>query len=223
VVKRAAVLVAALVPLHSCADADPSTSGGASSSTPAATAERCRVDLHGKGGAGSSPRLEDGVVVLTPRGNGEGWGGREWRYGGREEFDDAVATVRAAVDAAGCDRVAVHGFSNGASFAAAMVCAGETLDGRLVGVLVDDPVTDDATRGCARPDDVPVVVLWTGALDTIAPAGTACAEVDWTCSGGAVRGIDAFVDDLGLDATSSPYREHRRHDGAPQPAAWLAG
>jgi hypothetical protein len=223
VVKRAAVVIAALVALASCAGAERSSSGEGAGTTPDVTAERCRVDLHGKGDTGANPRLEDGVAVLTPTGNGEGWGGREWRYGRPEELDDAVTSVRSVIDAAGCTRVAVHGFSNGASFAAALICAGETFDGRLVGVLVDDPVTDDATRGCARPDDVPVVVLWTGALDATAPVGTPCADVDWTCSGDVVRGIDAFVDDLRVDVTASPYTEHRRHDDAPQPAAWLGG
>lgn len=219
-VRRIALLVGVLVPLHACGDAAP---GGSGPGDAAVAAERCRVDLHGKGGAGSEPRIVDAVAVLAPTGNGEGWGGREWRYAGQEALDDAIDAVRTVIDAAGCRRVVVHGFSNGASFAAALVCAGETFGGRLVGVLVDDPVTDAATVGCARPADVPVVVLWTGALDATAPAGTACADVDWTCAGGVVRGIDAFVGDLGVDATPSPYTEHRRHDDAPQPAAWLGG
>jgi dienelactone hydrolase len=225
VVRRTAAVATAALTLAltgACGDADDTDDDTAGGRAPV-TAERCRVDLHGKGGDGAPARLDGDVAVLSPTGNGEGWGGREWRYASDDELAAAIAAVRTAIDDAGCERVAIHGFSNGAAAAAAMLCSGETFDGRLVGVLVDDPVTDDATAGCARPDDLPVDVLWTGALDEAAPPGTACADVDWTCAGATVRGIDAFAADLDATVTPSPHREHRRHDAAPQPAAWLAG
>ena len=161
--------------------------------------------------------------MLRPDGNGEGWGGREWRYDDPDERAAAIAVVREAVAAAGCERVALHGFSNGAAFAAALVCSGETLDGRLAGAVVDDPVSDAATLGCRPDPSVQLALYWTGALGDIAPPGTDCAAVDWTCAGGAVRDIDEFAADLGVSVTPSPFDEHRRFDDAPEPARWLSG
>ena len=114
----------------------------------------------------------------------------------------------------------VHGFSNGASMAAALYCSGDDLDGRLVGVVVDDPVTDSATIGCA-PADVPVTLYWTAALDDTAPPGTDCASIDWTCAGDTVRGIDAYAADLGIAPTTSPFDDHRWYVDSPVPFSWL--
>jgi dienelactone hydrolase len=215
-VVRASTVVlalAAFAALAACSDGDAGS----------VTAERCRVDLHGKGDQGADPTLVDGVAVLRPDGNGEGWGGREWRYDDPDDLATASAIVRDTVDAAGCDRVAIHGFSNGGAFAASLICSGDTLDGRLVGVVVDDPVSDDATLGCRPDPSVQVALYWTGALDDVAPPGTDCATIDWTCAGGSVRAIDEFAADLGVRVTPSPFDEHRRFDGAPEPARWLSG
>jgi dienelactone hydrolase len=209
------LVLAALVALAACSDGD----GDAGS----VTAERCRVDLHGKGDQGADPALVDGVAVLRPDGNGEGWGGREWRYDDPADLAAGSEIVRDAVDTAGCDRVAIHGFSNGAAFAAALVCSGETLDGRLAGAVVDDPVPDAAPIACLADPSVELALYWTGALDDVAPPGTDCATVDWTCAGGAVRAIDEFAADLGVSVTTSPFDEHRRFDDAPEPARWLSG
>jgi hypothetical protein len=103
------------------------------------------------------------------------------------------------------------------------VCSGDTLGDRLVGVVVDDPVTDAATLGCRADATVPIALYWTGALDATAPPGTDCDSIDWTCAGGRVRGIDAFAADLGVATTPSPFDEHRRFDDAPEPARWLSG
>ncbi len=187
----------------------------------AVTAADCIVVLHGKGGTGAEPLLRSGRAVLAPDGNGEGWGGREWRYSNDADFSDALERVRRTVEGAGCERVVLNGFSNGAAFAAALVCSGDTLDGRLAGAVIDDPVTDAATVGCSRAPDVPVVVYWTGALEADAPPGTDCAPIDWTCAGGSVRGVEAFAADLGVTVTASPFTEHRPYVDAPEPAAWL--
>ncbi len=184
-------------------------------------AERCVVRLHGKGAEGA-PSTDDGggIAVLSPDGNGTGWGGRQWEYD--TDFGVAAATdiITATVDQAACERIVVHGFSNGASMAAALYCTGEQLDGRLVGVIVDDPVTDAATEGCT-PSDLPVTIYWTGALDETAPPGTRCDSLDWTCEGGIVRGIDAYAADIGVEATPSPYDEHRWYLDSPLPLMWL--
>lgn len=185
-------------------------------------ADDCIVLLHGKGDEGASATIADDVAVLRPDGNGEGWGGREWRYDDAEQLSDAIDVVADAVDDAGCRHAVVHGFSNGGAFAAALVCSGATLGGRLVGVVVDDPVADAATAGCDRPDDVRVSLYWTGALTAIAPAGTDCAPIDWTCAGGTVRGIDDFAADLRAKVRQSPFTEHRWYLDAPEPRQWLS-
>lgn len=184
------------------------------------SAERCVVRLHGKGGEGAAPSLTDDVAILNPEGNGSGWGARQWEYDSPAAFDAARALIATAVDGAGCRRVVVHGFSNGASMAAALVCSGERFDDRLVGVIVDDPVTDAATDGCRRTD-VPVTLYWTGALDETAPPGTQCGTVDWTCDGGAILGVDAYAADLGVAPTRSPFDEHRWYLDSPLPFTWL--
>jgi hypothetical protein len=195
---------------------------GCSSPDEAVTADRCIVRLHGKGGQGESSEVVDGIAILSPTGNGDGWGGRQWEYATSDDLDAATAVVSGAVDDAACERVVLHGFSNGASMVAAMVCSGTTLDGRLVGAVIDDPVTDDATVDCQPSAKVDSVVYWTGALDAAAPPGTPCDSVDWTCKGSEVRGIGPFVDDMGVTWKRSPYEDHRWHLDAPEPMAWLS-
>ncbi len=195
--------------------------GGDAPEPAAVSADDCIVVLHGKGGSGADPVVDEGVAFLAPEGNGEGWGGREWRYATDTDLAAGLDRVRGVVDDAACERVVLNGFSNGAAFAAALVCSGDTLEGRLAGVVIDDPVTDAATVGCSRDPDIPVVVYWTGALDADAPPGTDCASIDWTCAGGSVRGVDAFAADLGVAVTASPFSEHRPHVDAPEPADWL--
>jgi pimeloyl-ACP methyl ester carboxylesterase len=184
--------------------------------------DRCLVRLHGKGSSGTDPVLDGTVAVLAPDGNGEGWGDREWRYETTDELRAATSIVRDTIDAAGCERIAVQGFSNGGAFAVALLCAGESFGGRLVGVVVDDPVTDAASADCRPADGVEVVLYWTGALDEIAPAGTVCAELDWTCSGPVIRGVAAIAADLGIDVTASPLTDHTSYVDAPEPSRWLA-
>lgn len=211
--RRGLVVALAVALLGAC-------SGEGSGGDVAARSERCIVRLHGKGGDGAAPIVVDGIAILTPDGNGSGWGGRQWEYAKPDALDAGRAQVHAAVDRAGCARVVVHGFSNGASMAAALYCSGDDLSGRLVGVVVDDPVTDAATVGCA-PADVPVTLYWTGALDETAPPGTDCLSVDWTCAGDRVRGVDAYAADLGVEPTASPFDDHRWYLDSPKPISWL--
>ncbi len=182
--------------------------------------DECVVRLHGKGGTGRPTTSSDGIAIVAPTGNGTGWGGAEWRYATERDVAAGLDIVRAAVDDAGCRSVVLHGFSNGAAFAAAAVCTGDELDGRLVGVIVDDPVTDAATLGCERPD-VPLVVYWTGALAEIAPPGTDCESIDWTCAGRVTRDIADVTADLGVEPTPSPFEDHEWYLDAPDPMIWL--
>lgn len=215
---RAAAFLAALVAIASCAtgsESDPITTG------PAVSASECIVSLHGKGGDGRAAEVRDGVAVLSPRGNDEGWGGRQWNYLDDEAYGEATAVVADTIDETGCEVVVVSGFSNGAAFAAKLLCRGETFGDRLVGIVIDDPVADEATSACERAAGVDATLYWTGALESTAPAGTDCGPIDWTCDGGVVVGIEAFAAAADLDVTASPFDEHVPFTDAPDPAAWL--
>jgi hypothetical protein len=126
----------------SVAAAAPDTTAGSSASTSSSTSsgapsERCLVRLHGKDGAGGEPSESDGVTILAPTGNADGWGAKQWLYFPDDQYDAARSIVADAVEP--CEQVIVNGFSNGAAFAAKLYRRGETFDGRLVGVVVDDP------------------------------------------------------------------------------------
>jgi hypothetical protein len=180
---------------------------------------RCVVRLHGKGDSGRTREVDDaGVTNVWPDGNAEGWGGRQWLYFPDDRHDEARAVVVDA--AASCDEVIINGFSNGASFAAKLYCRGEDLGGRLVRVVVDDPVTDAAVMGCEPSDQVGVALYWTGALEPPAVAGWDCAEGDWTCEGGSTLGIEAYADALGTEVLASVHRDHQWYLDAPALADW---
>lgn len=183
-----------------------------------ATTERCLVRLHGKGGTGAETTVEDGVSVVSPDGNAEGWGARQWLYFPDDEFADARGIVEDAVE--GCSQVIVNGFSNGGAFAAKLYCRGETFDGRLVQVVVDDPVVDAAVEGCAPDPSVGVTLYWTSALEDQAQPGWDCTEGDWTCEGGQTIGIDAYAAALGTEAQQSPFDEHQWYVDAPELSEW---
>ncbi|MET0580009.1 MAG: hypothetical protein ABW122_15240, partial [Ilumatobacteraceae bacterium] len=198
-------VLAALAATAVACGGDDGSSGATSSSTGSAVTVvpggRCLVRLHGKGGAGGPTTTDGDVTGLAPTGNSDGWGARQWLYFPEDQYDAARAVVAASVD--GCGPIIVDGFSNGASFAAALFCRGETFDGRLVRVVVDDPVTDHAVDGCAPDPSVAVTLYATGELEQTAPAGWSCAEADWTCEGGETIGIDAWADALGVPRQQS--------------------
>ncbi len=179
---------------------------------------RCLVRLHGKGGAGGDPVTEGDVTILAPTGNADGWGARQWLYFPDTEYEAARTIVADAV--AGCEEVIVNGFSNGGAFAAKLYCRGETFDGRLVRVVVDDPVVDGSVTGCQPDPGVAVTLYWTGALEETAQPGWDCAEGDWTCEGGTTIGIDAFAAALGVLAQDSPFDDHQWYLDAPELADW---
>jgi hypothetical protein len=191
---------------------------------PAGTAAgpRCEVRLHGKGGTGAATTTSGGITVVQPTGNASGWGNRQWLYFPDNRYAEARKIVADAIDKEGCAKVVVNGFSNGAAMAAKLYCRGETFDGRLVGVVIDDPVTDSVVNGCAPAPGVKAVLYWTGALEGDAVAGWQCSKADWTCEGGTTLGIRAYAAALGLPATPSSTTKHERNTRAPEPARWLA-
>ena len=185
------------------------------------TADTCVIGLHGKGGSGSATAQRDGYVLVSPTGNAAGWGGRQWLYFPEERYTEAVGIVRAAIDATGCTDVVVHGFSNGAAFAASMYCHGESFDGRLRGVIVDDPVTDHAVDSCSPAPGVQVALYWTGALAGQSAPGTPCAPMDWTCQGGSLVGIDAYAASLATPVLTSSNTTHAPMDEPAEIRTWL--
>jgi hypothetical protein len=180
---------------------------------------RCLVRLHGKGGGGSPTAFDGDVVVLSPGGNADGWGGRQWSYAGGS-YDAARGAVAQAVDGAGCGQVIVDGFSNGGAFAVKLYCRGESFGGRLVGVVADDPVPDHGADRCVPAADVPLTIYWTGALAATATPGWDCAQQDWTCEGGTTVGIDAYVANAGASLRQSPFQGHQWYADAPETTAW---
>jgi pimeloyl-ACP methyl ester carboxylesterase len=186
------------------------------------TGPRCEVRLHGKGGSGSATSTSGAITVVQPTGNASGWGGRQWLYFPDNRYTEARNVVADAIAKEGCAKVVVNGFSNGAALAAKLYCRGETFDGRLVGVVIDDPVTDGAVNGCAPAAGVKAVLYWTGALEGDAQPGWQCSRADWTCEGGTTLGIRAYAAALGLTATPSSTTKHERNTRAPEPARWLA-
>ncbi len=212
-------LFGVLVLLAACGDKVAAPASSDSASTVAVSAERCTVMLHGKGGNGASPvMVDDRTARIAPSGNADGWSGRQWLYFPDDRYEEARQVV---VDAArNCAQMIVGGFSNGAAFAASLWCRGETFDGRLVGVVIDDPVPDASADGCAPADGVPATLYWTGGLDDMATPGRSCDEIDWTCAGGTLVGIEAFAASLGLSITPSPNTEHTAFADAPELTSW---
>jgi len=200
----------------SCGANDPVASG--ESAATSAASSQCLVRLHGKGGTGRAPVTAGDTTTVSPSGNAEGWGGRQWRYFPDEEYAGARDLVADAVS--GCDRIIVNGFSNGGAFAAKLYCRGERFGGRLVRVVVDDPVVDAGVAECAPAADVEIVLYWTGGLEPTAAPGWDCAEGDWTCEGGTTIGIDAYAAALGTEVKQSRFDDHEWYWDAPEVSQW---
>ncbi len=181
---------------------------------PRRRAERCLVRLHPKGSEGADTVVTDGVAIVSPTGNAEGWDNRQWLYFPDDEYDAARQIVADSVE--GCEQIIVNGFSNGGAFAAKLYCRGETFDGRVTRIVVDDPVVDAAVEGCAPDPAVEVTLYWTGALDDPAQPGWDCSEQDWTCEGGTTIGIDAYAAALGTEVLDSPLDGHEWYQDAPE-------
>jgi hypothetical protein len=212
----ATVLVAST--LTGCSHRSPGDPG---EPIPTVPGKRCVVHLHGKSGHGAAPKTSGDVTHLHPDGNASGWGGRQWLYFPDDEYAKVKGTVSRSIASAGCDRVVVHGFSNGAAAAAKLFCRGERFDGHVVGYIADDPVADHGVDGCKPAPDVRIKVYWTGALAT-AVDGWDCAAKDWTCEGGKAIGIERYTALLGTVRAASPHDQHREYESPPEYAEWLA-
>jgi hypothetical protein len=211
-------LVALVVVGVACGDDDGAAPSATTAAVSVAPGGRCVVRLHGKGGTGAPTTTAGDVTVIAPTGNSDGWGAKQWLYFPAAQYDGARAVIADAV--AGCGPIIVDGFSNGASFAAAMYCRGETFGGRLVRVILDDPVTDHAVDGCDPDPSVAVTLYATGALEKTAPPGWRCAQGDWTCEGGETLGIEAWSEALGVPRQQSPHTDHQPYADPPELSAW---
>jgi hypothetical protein len=199
----------------------PPTTTTAAPTTTRPQGQRCLVRLHGKGGGGQ-PTYTDGqgVKVLTPNGNADGWGGRQWLYFPNPRYNEARRVVTNAIDDDGCDTVIINGFSNGAAFAAKLYCKGETFGDRVVRYVVDDPVVDEAVLDCEPSPSTSVTLYWTGDLESTAQPGWDCSEEDWTCEGGQTIGIDAYSAALGTGVKQSAFTSHNWYQEAPELSDW---
>ncbi|MGH9138272.1 MAG: hypothetical protein ACRD0G_14700 [Acidimicrobiales bacterium] len=201
-----------------CGDDD--IESGPVTSLSAVHADRCLVRLHGRSDTGSPTVMGDGYAELAPDGNGEFDGGRQWLYATDDEYAAARDVVGAAIAEVGCERVVLNGFSNGAAFAAKLYCRGETFDGTVVGVVVDDPVPDEAAAGCEPAPGIDVALYWTGALTEATP-GASCDDLGWTCEGDTLVGVEGYAEGLGASIQDSPHDEHTWYRDAPELTAWL--
>lgn len=193
---------------------------------PLPSGPRCVVYLHGRGGGGGPTSEADGLLTIRPEGNQPYDGGRVWIYFPDSEYEAMIGSIRAAIPAT-CGQIILRGFSNGGAAASKILCRGETFDGRLVGMISDDPVMDDGTRNCAPGAGIPSLVYETGALP---PGEYQCSSNGFTCEGGVVVTAATYVGRMGLLASlrESSETSHACHegscDGVPfDAAAWWTG
>jgi predicted esterase len=131
--------------------------------TPPPAGKKCTVSLHGAG-AGSIGSTDWGrynnqpVTLVQPRSPY----GNFWLYDGPHNFqfdptsssdetyyNDTVTSITSVVNAAGCNgALLLMGQSNGGAMAAKMFCRGYNFNGRLSGLILDDPVPDQAVLNC---------------------------------------------------------------------------
>jgi hypothetical protein len=163
--------------------------------------------------------VEGEVTHVRPGGNAPGWGGRQWLYFPEEGYSRVRDIIGEAIQREGCGHVVLHGFSNGAAAAAKLYCRGERFGGTLRGVIVDDPVTDPAVKGCKPSPGVALTLYWTGGLRD-AHDGFRCVAKDWTCEGETTLGIEKYAELLRTKVTSSVEREHRVYASPPEHRLW---
>jgi hypothetical protein len=199
----------------------PSTIGASSSpDKPDASWARCVVLLHGKSGKGAPPVTERGIRHVRPNGNARGWGGLQWLYFPDDSYQSVRAIVESAIEQNGCQKVIVHGFSNGAAAAAKLYYRGESFEKRVTGYIVDDPVPDHAVERCNPAAGVKLRLYWTGALAN-AVSGWSCSAADWTCEGGSTIGIQKYARFLAVNVTPRSHTKHQEYADSPEIGQWF--
>jgi hypothetical protein len=214
------LVAAACAPIALSCSRGSSGSGEIGKAIPTVAGKRCVVHLHGKSGKGGATTETDGVTHLHPTGNADGWGARQWLYFPDAEYAAVRGIVQGTIASAGCDKVAIHGFSNGAAAAAKLFCRAERFDGHVVGYVIDDPVVDHGVDACRKDNGAKVKLYWTTGL-AHAVDGWSCKEADWTCEGGSTIGIEKYAAALGVAATPSVNEKHEAYPSPPEYAEWL--
>lgn len=206
-------------PRDAASDATNTRADAAGGATNQPQGKRCIVHLHGKSSDGGPTSVSGNIMHLRPRGNADGWNGRQWLYFPDSGYNEVRSIVASAISGAACGAVIVHGFSNGGAAAAKLYCRGETFGGTVVGYIADDPVPDHAVENCGPAAGVKMRVYWTGNL-AYATNGWDCVGADWTCEGNTTVGIDRYVELLGTTATRSIHTEHREYASPPEYNDW---
>jgi hypothetical protein len=197
----------------------PVAAGPSATAIAASPGKKCVVHLHGKSGVGAAASLSGDVTHLRPSGTAPGWGGLQWLYFPEEGYRTVEHTVAAAIAEAGCGKVIIYGFSNGASAAGKLFCRGETFGGKTVGYVLDDPVPDHGIEPCTPPAGVKVKVYWTGGLAKTED-GWSCASADFTCEGGTTIGIARYASALGTTKNPSVHSTHEPYESPPEFTEW---
>ena len=219
-VVRRVLPLASAVAFAACSRGSSGAGGEPAKPIPTVPGKRCVVHLHGKSGTGGPTTVKDGLTHLRPTGNADGWGGKQWLYFPDDAYAVVKGTVTAAIASAGCDKVVVHGFSNGAAAAAKLFCRGERFDDHVVGYVIDDPVVDHGVDGCKPDAKAKVKLYWTGGLES-AVDGWSCKDADWTCEGGTTIGIARYAAALGTSQTPSIHQKHEEYSEPPEYSSWL--
>ena len=204
-----------------CSPKEPEPAAPPAPILPAGADKKCVVLLHGKGGGALPSTVAGDIEYLHPAGNAAGWGGREWRYFPDDRYEQLRASLERTLDAAGCGRAVVQGFSNGGAAAGKLYCRGEDFRGRVIGYLLDDPVPDGGAVSCHARNGVQVKLYWTGSI-AFAADGWDCSERDWTCEGGRTIGIERYARELGTAPAPSIHATHAEYENPPEIAAWLS-
>ena len=70
---------------------------------------------------------------------------------------------------------------------------------------------------CAPDAQAELALYWTGALDEVATPGADCEDLDWTCAGESLLGIERYAAELGDDrSTRAPTPSTEWHRDAPE-------
>ncbi len=162
--------------------------------TPPPAGKKCTVLLHGAGG-GSIGSADWGrynnqpVALIQPRSPN----GNFWLYDGPHNFqfdptssadenyyNDTVTSINNAVNTEGCTgAILLMGQSNGGAMAAKMYCRGYDFNGRLTGLILDDPVPDQAVLNCNRQNLKYKIYLYSDGLTNEA---NQAGGVNYRCS-----------------------------------------
>lgn len=139
--------------------------GAKTTTPPAPNGKKCTAFLHGAGGYADFAETwgqynSQPVTIVFPRSpQGQFWeydGPHDFQYDPSSQTDEqsynaVVTRIKTSLSSDGCTGpLLLVGGSNGGAAAAKIYCRGETFEGRLQGIILDDPVPDQAVLNCSR-------------------------------------------------------------------------